>query len=70
MAGLSVIYHQTWVAAVPSEALLLAAVTLLTGPAVGGVLGLRRETGESTSSGSGSPSQPSPSPPSSSSPAT
>ncbi|WP_431892645.1 hypothetical protein [Micromonospora haikouensis] len=66
--GLGVIVHQTVL--VPpgraSEALLVAAVTLLTGPAVGGVLGLRREAG-STSGESGSPSQPSPSPPSSSS---
>ncbi|MEV6801325.1 hypothetical protein AB0M91_23705 [Micromonospora rifamycinica] len=67
LVGLGVIVHQTVL--VPpgkaSEALLVAAVTLLTGPAVGGVIGLRREAG--TSPGSGSPSSPS-SPPSPSSP--
>ncbi|MET7867991.1 hypothetical protein [Micromonospora taraxaci] len=66
LVGLGVIVHQTVL--VPpgkaSEALLVAAVTLLTGPAVGGVLGLRREA--ATSGGSGSPSPPSPSPPTSS----
>ncbi|WKU08019.1 hypothetical protein [Micromonospora sp. HUAS LYJ1] len=60
--GLGVIVHQTVV--VPpgraSEALLVAAVTLLTGPAVGGVIGLRREA--NTSAGSSSPSSPSSSP--------
>ncbi|MCG5460858.1 hypothetical protein MED01_004284 [Micromonospora sp. MED01] len=66
LVGLGVIVHQTVLVAPgrASEALLVAAVTLLTGPAVGGVLGLRREA--VTSGGSGSPSPPSSSPPSSS----
>ncbi|MGW1059365.1 hypothetical protein [Micromonospora rubida] len=65
--GLGVIVHQAVL--VPpgkaSEALLVAAVTLLTGPAVGGVLSLRREAG--TSDASGSPPSASSSPSSSSS---
>ncbi|MGJ3230074.1 hypothetical protein [Micromonospora sp. RV43] len=69
LLGLGIISHQAFI--VPpgkaSEMLVLAGITLLTGPALGGALGLRREA---NAGGSGSPPQPSPSPsPSSSSPA-
>ncbi|MEU7617176.1 hypothetical protein AB0B27_13930 [Micromonospora rifamycinica] len=59
--------QQTWVAPTPSELLIGVALTLLTGPAVVGARGLRRDA--ETSAESGSPSPPSPSPSPSSSPA-
>ncbi|TDC01866.1 hypothetical protein E1091_02020 [Micromonospora fluostatini] len=69
-AGLSILYQQTWVAdpGQHSEILVTAAVALLTGPAVGGAIALRRET-RATSAESGSPSEASSSPPDSSRPA-
>ncbi|TDC63870.1 hypothetical protein E1258_09495 [Micromonospora sp. KC207] len=69
LLGLAILVHQAFV--VPpggaSEILVLAGLTLLTGPAVGGVLGLRRDA--VTSDASPSPSSPSSSLPSSSPPA-
>lgn len=70
LLGLAILVHQAFVvpAGKASEILVLAGITLLTGPAVGGVLGLRRDAA-ATSDASGSPSPPSSSLPSSSPPA-
>ncbi|MEV4212912.1 hypothetical protein [Micromonospora sp. NPDC049662] len=58
LLGLAIVGHQAFI--VPpgkaSEMLVLAGITLLTGPAVGGAIGLRREA---NANGSGSPSSPS-----------
>ncbi|WP_431895886.1 hypothetical protein [Micromonospora haikouensis] len=69
LLGLGILSHQAFVvpAGKASEILVLAGITLLTGPAVGGVLGLRRDA--ATPDGSGSPSPPSSPLPSSSPPA-
>ena len=60
LLGMGILIHQAFIVPVPSELLVLVGMGLLTGPAAGGVIGLRREavtSGESSSPSSPSPSQ-------------